>query len=48
MMSGEELGRGGEVEEAVAADFFLCVDAIELGLQAGVVGGVVEVERVSS
>ena len=42
--AGEELGRGGEIEEAVVADALLFSDAVELGLQVGVVRGIVEVE----
>ena len=43
--AGEELRGRGEIEEAITADVLFLVDAVELGLEAGIVGGVVEVER---
>ena len=45
---GEVLGRGGEIEEALAADVALLVDAVELGFEGGVVRRVVEVRGRSS
>ncbi len=43
--AGEKLRRRGQVKEPLAANVLLPVDAVELGLQACVVGRVVEVER---
>ena len=42
--AGKEFRGRGEVEEAVGADALLFGDAVELGVQSGVVGGIVEVE----
>src|SRR5581483_6882361 len=43
--AGEEFRRGGEIEQAVAADLLFLVDAVELGLQTRVAVGVVKVKR---
>ena len=32
--AGKELGRGGEIEEAIGADSLLCGDAVEFGFQS--------------
>ena len=43
--AGEKLGRSCEVEKTVGTDGFLFGNAVELGVERGVVDGIVEVER---